>query len=400
VSRARHDEATGNVGGLQLAAVRAALVPVVLSGELLVDHPADQGAAFWAVLSAFAAWALLVLIVHVRARSGPGAPASLQRVEPFVDLAAIVALTYTSGGPFSQTGMAFFVLPLLAAARLRPVVTARWAAAAVGLYALLSLLHPTAGADEATARMLSQLAYLAWAGLAATLLSAALARRDAAIAALAQERGELAAHALQAEQRERRRLAELLHDQSVQTLALAQQELGDYRRSGRDVSFDRARAAIAEAMSQLRGEIFELHPYVLDHAGLAPALRALAEHWADRMGADITVAVDPAAAGTHDELLVVLARELLANAARHSAASHVSVTVTALGDWIELSVHDDGVGFDQSQRGAAIRRGHIGLASSERRAQAVGGGLTVESTEGHGTEVRARLPRAPTGAFS
>ena len=45
---------------------------------------------------------------------------ALERAEPFVDLAAIVALTYTSGGPFSETGMAFFVLPLLAAARLRP----------------------------------------------------------------------------------------------------------------------------------------------------------------------------------------------------------------------------------------------------------------------------------------
>jgi two-component system NarL family sensor kinase len=271
----------------------------------------------------------------------------------FVDLAAIVALTYTSGGPFSETGMAFFVLPLLAAARLRPEVTARWAGAAVVAYLLLSVLHSTAGQREATSRMISQIAYLAWAGLAATLLSSVLARRDAAIATLAKERGQLAAHALESEQRERRRLAELLHDESVQTLALANQELADYRRTGRDDSFERVRTAISEALGQLRGEIFELYPYVLDHAGLAAALRALADRCAERMGAQITVAVDPAAAGPHDQLLVVLVRELLANAARHSGAEHVEITVAADSERIELEVRDDGAGFDPARRAAA-----------------------------------------------
>jgi two-component system NarL family sensor kinase len=242
--------------------------------------------------------------------------------------------------------------------------------------------------------MISRLAYLAWAGLAATLLSAALARRDAAIGALAAERGELAAQALEAEQRERRRIADLLHDESVQTLALAQQELGDYHRSRREASFERARSAIADAISQLRGEIFELHPYVLDHVGLEAALRALADRWARRMSARITVAVDTGAAGRHDELLLVLARELLANAAQHSSASHVSVVVTDVGAWIELAVQDDGVGFDPARRADAVRAGHVGLASSERRVQALGGMLVVDSAEGRGTTVRARLPSA------
>ncbi len=326
------------VGALQLAAVRAALVPVVLLGERLVDHPSEPNGAFGVLLAAFAAWATAVLVLHLLARAGRvRLPPALERAEPFVDLAAIAALTYTSGGPFSETAMAFFVLPLLAAARLRPDVTAQWSVAAVGGYVLLSALHPTAGEHEATARMISQVGYLAWAGLAATLLSSVLARRDAAIATLANERGQLAAHALSAEQRERRRLAELLHDESVQALALAQQELGDYRRSGRDESFERARAAIAEAMAQLRGEIFELHPYVLEHVGLPAALRAIADRCAERMGARITVAVDPAAAGQHDELVVVLARELLSNAVRHSGAAHVVLTVAVDSERIELA---------------------------------------------------------------
>jgi two-component system NarL family sensor kinase len=387
--------AVAGVAVLPLAAVRAALVPVVLLGERLVDHPSDHSDAFPFLLAAFAAWAVVMLAWHLAARRGRvRVPAGLERAEPFVDLAAIVALTYTSGGPFSETGMAFFVLPLLAAARLRPDVTAKWAAASCGAFVLLSVLHPSAGEGEATSRTISQVTYLAWTGLAATLVSQVLAQRDAAIARLAQQRGQLAAHALTAEQRERRRLAEILHDESVQTLSLAQHELVDYRRTQRDASFERAREAIRATMGQLRGEIFELHPYVLDHAGLAAALRAIADRTAERMGAQITVAVDPAASGGHDELIVVLARELLSNAAKHSGAEHVALAVAADSERIELEVRDDGAGFDPGRRGDALRRGHIGLASSEQRVEALGGELTIESAPGRGTAVRASLPLA------
>ncbi|HEX5617909.1 MAG TPA: ATP-binding protein, partial [Solirubrobacteraceae bacterium] len=195
-----------------------------------------------------------------------------------------------------------------------------------------------------------------------------------------------------AEQSERRRLAERLHDESVQTLALAQQELGDYHRTGRDASFERARAAITEAMAQLRGEIFELHPYVLDHAGLAAALHAIADRCAEWTDARITVAVDPAASGPHDELVVVLARELLANATRHSHAAHVYLSVAVDEERIELEVRDDGAGFDPGRREAALAAGHVGLASSEQRVRSAGGELLVSSTPGRGTRVQAVLP--------
>jgi two-component system, NarL family, sensor kinase len=288
--------------------------------------------------------------------------------------------------------MALFVLPLLAAARLRPGVTASWAAVAVGAYILLSIAHPTAGEPQATAHTISQVGYLAWAGMAAMLLSYGLAQRDAAIARLAEERGQLAAHALTATQRERRRLAEALHDESVQTLSLARHELVEYRRAGGDESFERAEGAIQQTLAQLRGQIFELHPYVLDHAGLSAALRAMAERCAERMNAQVTVAVDPAATGHHDDLIVVLARELLANAAKHSGASRVAVTVAADVERIELEVRDDGAGLHPTRRAAALQEGHIGLASSEHRARAVGGEMVVDSAPGRGTTVRASLP--------
>jgi len=387
------------VSHLWLAALRAALVPVVAFGEEFVDHPTAHTGAFPFLLAAFALWSAALLGLRVlEARGRARLPLAFDRVEPFVDLAAIVALTYATGGPYSETAMAFFVLPVLAAARLRPALTAGWALGAIGAYLLLSFVHPTAGEGQATARMVSQVAYLALVGAAATLVSHVLSQRDAAIANLAEQRGRLASHALTAEQRERRRLAELLHDESVQTLSLARQELLDYRRTGDDAAFERARAAIDETMAQLRGEIFELHPYVLDHAGLQAALGAMAERSAQRIGAEFAVVVDPLAAGVHDELLVVIARELISNVAKHSGATRVVVSVAVDSEQIELQVRDDGRGFDAAARRAiALLDGHIGLASCEQRVRSAGGNLVVSSRPGGGTSVRVTLPLPGAG---
>ncbi len=390
------------VNHLWLAGLRAALVPVVALGEQLVDVPNPHAGAFPFVLGAFALWAAGILALRVRDARGRGRvppPEQLDRLEPFVDLAAITALTYTSGGPFSETASAFFVLPVLAAARLRPALTAAWALGAIAAYLAHSLGHPNAGAGEATDRMLSQVAYLALIGAAATLVSHVLNQRDLAIARLAEQRGQLVSHALGAEQRERRRIAELLHDEAVQTLSLASQELIDYHRTGHEDAYDRARGALDETMAQLRGEIFELHPYVLDHAGLEAALGALAERGAQRTGAEVTVRVDPGAAGVHDELLVLVARELIANVVRHSGATHVDVAVARDSEQLELEVRDDGRGFDPAaRRAAALLDGHIGLASSEQRVRSAGGVLDVRSRPGAGTTVRVTLPLAPQHA--
>jgi two-component system NarL family sensor kinase len=373
---------------LWLAALRAGLVTVVLLGERLVDHPVPHTEAFPFLIAAYGVWAAVLLGLNLAHRE----PRALDRVEPFIDLGAIAALTYASGGPFSETATAFFVLPVLAAARLRPRVTAGWALGAIACFILLSVVHPSAGEPDATGRIVSQVAYLALIGSAATLVSYVLQQRDQAIAQLAEQRGQLAIHALTAEQRERRRLAELLHDESVQTLSFARQELGDYHRTGREPSFERARDAIEEATAQLRGEIFELHPYVLDHAGLVAALNAMADRSAERMGAEISVAVDPDAAGRHDELVVVLARELLSNAVKHSRAAHVELTVATDTERIELTVRDDGRGFDPARRASSLLEGHIGLASSEERVLTAGGTLAVTSSPGAGTTVRVTLP--------
>jgi signal transduction histidine kinase len=61
-------------------------------------------------------------------------------------------------------------------------------------------------------------------------------------------------------------------------------------------------------------------------------------------------------------------------------------------------VRDDGAGFDPGRRASALEQGHIGLASCERRVQALGGEFVVESAQGRGTTVRATLARVVTEA--
>jgi two-component system NarL family sensor kinase len=93
-----------------------------------------------------------------------------------------------------------------------------------------------------------------------------------------------------------------------------------------------------------------------------------------------------------DELILSLARELLVNAAKHAGATHVDVAVRRSGDRLVLEVADDGAGIPDGRLDAAVRDGHIGLASSRQRVEAVGGRLVVVTALGTGTRVTAMLP--------
>jgi two-component system, NarL family, sensor kinase len=382
-------------GAVALALLRVLLLPILLVGERLVPHPTDLSGPFGLILAAGAVYALALLIVHSRQmrRRIPGLP-SPSMAEPFIDLALICALVYTSGGPFSQARVAFFALPLVATFRLRPRLTAVWSAVAVAAYVTVSLLHPALHDPDAPGQVLVSALYLAWAGAAAIALSGLLAAGAERIARLADERQSLVRQALESESRARRRLAADLHDQPLQTLLVAGQEL-QAARSNSPEALDRAGDALRTAVAQLRSEISELHSHVLDHAGLAAALEDLAQRWADRAGIAVTVRVDRAATGAHDELLYAAAQELVVNAARHASARNIELELDAGDGQIELRVGDDGVGMDPEVRAAAIGRGQLGLATINERVQALGGRLDVRSAPGQGTSVIATLPAGP-----
>jgi two-component system NarL family sensor kinase len=136
----------------------------------------------------------------------------------------------------------------------------------------------------------------------------------------------------------------------------------------------------------------DLHPVVLEVAGLESALAVVADQQARQGRFDCDVRIDPAAGGLRDDLVISLARELLTNAAKHADATRVRVDVRRDPDAIVLEVADDGAGIPEGRLPDALREGHIGLASSIQRVEALGGTLTLERAPGGGTAAAVRLP--------
>jgi two-component system NarL family sensor kinase len=368
-----------------VALVRVAALPVILMGERLVEHPRTGGAVFdWLLVlgSLYALWALIPGEGHLRGR----VPRS---VYPVIDLALIVGLTYTSGGAFSQVRFAFFLLPVGAAFLMSPRGTATWSVISVVTYLAVSLNHPATDRGADVRFILSQTLYLAWIGIAAVLLATVLTSRARRVEELAAARGRLLADTVSAEERERKRLAEALHDEAVQDLLAAGQDLDDAGR-GDGEALDRAREEVRGAVAQLRGVVSTLHPYVLEHAGLEAALHSLVER-RRRGGTLWTLDVDGDARGTQDRLLVSVARELIANAATHSEADAVSVSVRRENGALLLEVADDGRGIDPEHARAAVAQGHLGLAACAERLEAAGGRLELQNRPGGGTLARAWL---------
>lgn len=191
------------------------------------------------------------------------------------------------------------------------------------------------------------------------------------------------------EENERRRLAEALHHDALQNLLVARQDLAEMTQRP---NTRRATAAVEATIDQLREAIRELHPVVSVHQGFEVALRAAAESQGDRSGFRAHVSIAPDAIGVNDSLLLSLAREQIVNAAKHASASEVTIDIACTNGTILMDVTDDGRGMDEADRRAALDKGHIGLASSRERVEALGGKLEIDSSRGLGTRIRTTIP--------
>lgn len=372
-----------------VAWLRLPAIVLIASGEQL-SHPEPAGKAFAVVLGIFTVWSVAVLAwLYVSPISE-----RLALVATAVDIAAITALAALSGGPFSNARLAYFLVPVAVAFRFRPSVTAVAAAGSIAAYLGQAFAHPAASQPEATQFVLVQAGYLAWIGAAALLLSSVLRRRTERVIELARDRELLMAEAVSAEERERQALAEALHDTAIQNLLTARQELEEIELAFSGPALERARVALDDTVARLREAVFELHPYVLEAAGLEAALTTVAERAARSGGFELRLDARPVARSQHERLLVSAARELLTNVSRHADARHVVLRLAEDDGYIVVSIRDDGHGFDESITADRVAQGHIGLASHRARVENAGGSLIVESAVGRGTHAEVRVPRA------
>ena len=200
---------------------------------------------------------------------------------------------------------------------------------------------------------------------------------------------QLVAQVIDAEDQGRRRIAQLIHDDSLQTLLAANQELIEAAPGRAQVQ--RAHEVVAATIARLREAMMALHPVTLEQGGLEQALGAVARQAARQGGFEIRIEVEPEALGAEDELLLSIARELLTNAAQHAGAEQVSVALRRVGGELELEVIDDGRGIEEGRRDEALAEGHIGLASVHERVRAASGEFELESSPA-GTRAVAHLP--------
>ena len=381
VSREAAAEAERIVAWLRLPAIG-----LIALGQGVESPNPDTG--FTIVLALFTAWSLATLVwVHVRTVSPRLALAATG-----VDLVAFTALALLSGGAFSHVRLAFFVVPVTVAFRFRPAVTLLAAIVTTAAYVSQAFAHSAASQPGARRFIVTEAGFLAWVGLACFILSLMLARRTELVARLATSRARLLAQALNAEQRERRALAESLHDHALQNLLSARHELEDVAESVPEPALRRADEALTQTVDQLRDAVFELHPYVLEQAGLEAALRSVAQRAASQGHLALRLDLAANGASANDQLLFSAARELLTNVVRHAEAATVTLRLAHVDDELQFVVEDDGRGFPPEQLPDRLAQGHVGLASQRVRVEAAGGTMTIASIPGEGTRVEIRVP--------
>jgi signal transduction histidine kinase len=198
---------------------------------------------------------------------------------------------------------------------------------------------------------------------------------------------------------ERNRLARELHDsvsQKLFGLVLTAESAGTLVEADPAEArseLERLRGLAREAQEELRSLVFQLRPPALESEGLGEALRKHVDvlQRVYRREIALELAGTPRRAPELEREVFRIAQEALQNALRHAEAKELRLRLAAADGRVELTVSDDGVGFDPTA--AAVRSRRLGLTSMEERAEALGGTLTIESTPGRGTTVRLEVPQ-------
>ena len=198
---------------------------------------------------------------------------------------------------------------------------------------------------------------------------------------------------VEAQEVERKRLARELHDETGQTLTsilVGLKRLEDKTDLGEREVVLSLREAVVGTLRGLRRIVVELRPQALDDLGLVPALESLCTSVAEQAGLEVEfVGGSFSRLGAETETaLYRIVQEGLTNVVRHARAGTVAVRIDSAGDWVRLTIEDDGDGFD-SPRDDGVG---FGLEGIRERVQLLGGRFDLSSRHGAGTVLVAEVP--------
>ena len=219
-------------------------------------------------------------------------------------------------------------------------------------------------------------------------------RAEETLAAQSQQLRTLAVELTHAEERERRRLAQAVHDHLQQLLAGGKLCAETLQRRLRASPLRELTGQVVEYFSQAiesaRTLTFELSPPILYDGGLGPALVWLGRWMASKHGLTVAVSVSPDSEPRSEEVRVLLfqaARELLFNVVKHAGVKNARARLSRPeGGPVRLEIRDRGVGFDPERlRSAEVAASGFGLFSIRGRLELLGGRLEIVSTPGRGS---------------
>jgi PAS domain S-box-containing protein len=211
---------------------------------------------------------------------------------------------------------------------------------------------------------------------------------------------ELTEELSRAEERERRRIATELHDQVGQMLALSKINLNSLSPSLPADRFTEmlgeVREHINQSIHEIRSLTFQLSPPLLYEVGLGAALEALCDEFDDKYPIHVYFRDDGKPESLSVETRVALyqmVRELMVNVVKHARAGKLLIEMSAVTGSLEISVEDDGVGFDSSQEMwyTHVKRS-FGLFSIQHRINHLGGKFVIQSEIGRGSRAALMIP--------
>ena len=209
----------------------------------------------------------------------------------------------------------------------------------------------------------------------------------------------LASEVMLAEERERQRLAEDLHDGLGQTLFRARMKLEQLSLAETGAG---EVATILEEMGRMVNTMtFELSHPVLRKLGFRAALKSLARDIQQRYGLSVQIDDDGQDIPLDERVALILfrsVRELLINAAKHAQTNRASLSLRRRDHSLHIEIEDRGKGFDLAEQSHHVESGHFGLFSIHERMEYIGGGFKIRSAPGHGATVTVTAPLATANA--